>query len=248
MTATGGLPVSNLLPTATSTGAAPTVTRPLRIALVNDYEVVVAGIASLLESYADRVEVVELDLNSEPTQPVDIAVYDTFAATATAADLRGLFATDQVTHLVAYSFIDDEQAVGDYIAAGADGSRSGGLAGALTPQPAGTSSRACRASTSGASSVRRSARAWATPPRCGSARPWQRRRSSSARDADRLPGAAEGVLPLRQVTLRHELWPTTRRWPATARWCGGEGLSRSSAPSSRCGRCASRRGRGRGRP
>lgn len=121
MTATGGLPVSKLLPTATSTGAAPTVTRPLRIALVNDYEVVVAGIASLLESYADRVEVVELDLNSEPTQPVDIAVYDTFAATATAADLRGLFATDRVTHLVAYSFIDDEQAVGDYIAAGADG-------------------------------------------------------------------------------------------------------------------------------
>lgn len=118
MTATGGLPVSKLLPTATSTGAAPTVTRPLRIALVNDYEVVVAGVASLLESYADRVEVVELDLNSGPTQPVDIAVYDPFAATATAADLRGLFATDQVTHLVAYSFIDDEQAVGDYIAAG----------------------------------------------------------------------------------------------------------------------------------
>ncbi len=53
----------------------------MRIALVNDYEVVVRGIAAMLRSYQDQVEIVELDLNSSVGDPVDITLYDTFAAT-----------------------------------------------------------------------------------------------------------------------------------------------------------------------
>jgi len=51
----------------------------IRLAIVNDYEVVVRGLASMLRSYGDRVQVVEADANKHPEAPVDIALFDTFA-------------------------------------------------------------------------------------------------------------------------------------------------------------------------
>ena len=51
---------------------------PIRIAINDDYELVVAGVAALLAPYADRLEVVELDSNLPTTSDVDIVLYDTF--------------------------------------------------------------------------------------------------------------------------------------------------------------------------
>lgn len=51
----------------------------IRLAIVNDYEVVVHGLASMLRSYGDRIEVVEVDANTHPASAVDIALFDTFA-------------------------------------------------------------------------------------------------------------------------------------------------------------------------
>jgi DNA-binding NarL/FixJ family response regulator len=51
----------------------------IRLAIVNDYEVVVRGLASMLRSYSDRVEVVEVDANTHPAATVDIALFDDFA-------------------------------------------------------------------------------------------------------------------------------------------------------------------------
>lgn len=53
-------------------------TRPVRIAIVNDYDLVVAGLMAVLEPYADRVEVVELDSGQPVVSPVDLVLYDTF--------------------------------------------------------------------------------------------------------------------------------------------------------------------------
>jgi NarL family two-component system response regulator LiaR len=50
----------------------------VRVALVNDYELVVVGVAALLEPYRDRVEVVELDSNLPVLRDVDVILYDTF--------------------------------------------------------------------------------------------------------------------------------------------------------------------------
>ena len=55
--------------------------RPVRIAVVNDYSLVVAGTARVLEAYAHRVEVVELDANKPVISDVDVVLYDTFAQT-----------------------------------------------------------------------------------------------------------------------------------------------------------------------
>jgi DNA-binding NarL/FixJ family response regulator len=52
---------------------------PLTIALVDDYDVVVIGVANMLEPYRDRILVAEIDTNSALSDTVDIALYDSFA-------------------------------------------------------------------------------------------------------------------------------------------------------------------------
>jgi len=52
--------------------------RPVRIAVVNDYELVVAGVAALLQPFADRVEVVELDSRTPVASDVDVVLYDSY--------------------------------------------------------------------------------------------------------------------------------------------------------------------------
>ena len=51
---------------------------PVRIAIVNDYEMVIAGVAAMLEPYSDRIDIVELDANHQVTSDVDVVLYDTF--------------------------------------------------------------------------------------------------------------------------------------------------------------------------
>jgi DNA-binding NarL/FixJ family response regulator len=57
----------------------PRVTAPITIALVNDYDIVVMGIAHILEQYGDRVVIAELDTNKPVSDMVDIVLYDCFA-------------------------------------------------------------------------------------------------------------------------------------------------------------------------
>ena len=51
---------------------------PIRVAIVNDYEIVVAGVASMLAPHHDRVNVVELDSGVPVISNVDVILYDTF--------------------------------------------------------------------------------------------------------------------------------------------------------------------------
>ena len=52
---------------------------PITVALVNDYDVVLAGLAHMLERYQDRVLIVEIDANQPVADAVDIVLYDSFA-------------------------------------------------------------------------------------------------------------------------------------------------------------------------
>ncbi len=49
------------------------------VALVNDYEVVVLGVARMLETYEDRVVIAEIDTNESVADAVDVVLYDSFA-------------------------------------------------------------------------------------------------------------------------------------------------------------------------
>ena len=49
------------------------------MALVDDYDVVVMGVANILDQYRDQVVVAELDTNRPVSDVVDIVLYDSFA-------------------------------------------------------------------------------------------------------------------------------------------------------------------------
>lgn len=59
--------------------SATAVAIPLAVALSNDYEVVVRGLAQMLAPFSNRVRVVELDVQMPVSRPVDITLCDTFS-------------------------------------------------------------------------------------------------------------------------------------------------------------------------
>ncbi|WP_296607192.1 response regulator transcription factor [Nocardioides sp.] len=52
--------------------------QPVRLALSNDYEVVLRGLAAMLANHSDRVEVVELSGAAQMSEEVDVILFDTF--------------------------------------------------------------------------------------------------------------------------------------------------------------------------
>ena len=52
---------------------------PITVALVDDYDVVLMGVANMFNQYRDRVVVAELDSNTAVDDAVDIVLYDSFA-------------------------------------------------------------------------------------------------------------------------------------------------------------------------
>ncbi|MBF4161590.1 LuxR C-terminal-related transcriptional regulator [Nocardioides acrostichi] len=93
----------------------------VRVAVVNDYVLVVAGVASVLSAFADRVEVVEVDSAMPVLSDVDVVLYDTFGQ-AQGGDLRpdAMLAGSQARLLV-FSWNTDRRLVEDSLAAGAHG-------------------------------------------------------------------------------------------------------------------------------
>ena len=53
--------------------------KPILIALIDDYDIVLTGIARMLDPYRNRVLVAEIDANEPLVDTVDIALYDSFA-------------------------------------------------------------------------------------------------------------------------------------------------------------------------
>lgn len=104
---------------------------PAEIAVVNDYEVVVRGVAAMLAPFVDRVRVVELDLNRPPTRPLDIALFDTFAAPQEGEGAGMLAALERspARRLVVYSWRLEPWTVQRALDAGASGYLSKSLTG-----------------------------------------------------------------------------------------------------------------------
>jgi DNA-binding NarL/FixJ family response regulator len=75
-------------------------TEPLRLRLLNDYEVVVAGLRAMLEPFDDRVRVVEEDIRSISGRRVDLTLYDTFGRTLDEQRNLGELVADPATGTV----------------------------------------------------------------------------------------------------------------------------------------------------
>ena len=90
----------------------PSTRRPVTVAVVNDHELIVRGVAALLEPFVDRVRVVELDTKTTPKQPVDVVLYDTFArADLSEDDLDDLARSGHIGRLVLYTWTLSEDLV-----------------------------------------------------------------------------------------------------------------------------------------
>ena len=77
----------------------------IRIALVNDYDVVVLGLARILDRYADRLSIVEIDTNEPVADRADIVLYDSFAQPESDRfEISDLVANPLVGQVVVYTW------------------------------------------------------------------------------------------------------------------------------------------------
>ncbi|WP_420453678.1 response regulator transcription factor [Ilumatobacter sp.] len=77
----------------------------VRIVVVDDYSLVVAGVARLLEPFADRIEVVEITANRHPREPVDVGLHDAFAqGQADHDDLTPLLEDESIGTVIVYTW------------------------------------------------------------------------------------------------------------------------------------------------
>lgn len=77
----------------------------MRLALLNDYEVVVRGLAAMLRGYGDQFTLVEVAAGKPLAEPVDVALYDTFAQPqGDQADVRRAAENPAVGKLAVYTW------------------------------------------------------------------------------------------------------------------------------------------------
>ena len=94
--------------------------RPLRLAIVDDYAVVVAGVASFLE--AERIEVVETGATTPVISDVDVVLFDTFGQIqGVGIDLEDFVRNSGGAKIVIYSWNLNRRLIEEALAGGASG-------------------------------------------------------------------------------------------------------------------------------
>jgi DNA-binding NarL/FixJ family response regulator len=98
------------------------VPKPIQVALVNDYEIVLEGLRALLKRGEPEIRVVELDVRRRPRRRVDITLLDTYGEVQSLGRRVSALAADPSNGaIVVFSFFDQPGAVRRAIGAGAGG-------------------------------------------------------------------------------------------------------------------------------
>ncbi len=95
----------------------------IRVALLNDYDVVVAGLAAMLQSYQARVDVIDVT-TGRPThdEPLDVALYDSYGRPGLdMARVKETVAQDNVRHVAVFTFDFHPRLVDDALSCGVTG-------------------------------------------------------------------------------------------------------------------------------
>jgi NarL family two-component system response regulator LiaR len=96
--------------------------KPIRVALVNDYLIVLEGLRALLRSSEPEIEIIELDIKKGPRQTVDVTLLDTYGELQSLGErVRALSADSSNGAIVVFSFSDRPEAVQHAMSAGAQG-------------------------------------------------------------------------------------------------------------------------------
>jgi two-component system, NarL family, response regulator LiaR len=95
----------------------------VRVALLNDYEVVVAGLASMLAGFSEQVEVVDMSTGPPTeTELVDVALYDSYGRPG--LDLNRIAEVvhqENIRHVAVFTFDFHERLVADAFQEGVSG-------------------------------------------------------------------------------------------------------------------------------
>jgi two-component system, NarL family, response regulator LiaR len=98
------------------------VSETIRVALVNDYEIVLEGLRGLLRPYDPQMRVVELDVEGGPQTAVDVTLFDTYGEVQELSHrVRDLAADATNGAILVFSFSDDAALAGTFLRAGAQG-------------------------------------------------------------------------------------------------------------------------------
>ena len=78
---------------------------PVTVTLVDDYDVVLTGLAHMFDDYRDRIVVSEIDANAPLSDPIDIVMYDSFAQPESDHhELQELVANPRARNTVVYTW------------------------------------------------------------------------------------------------------------------------------------------------
>jgi DNA-binding NarL/FixJ family response regulator len=92
------------------------------VALVNDYDIVVAGLAAMLQPYHDRINIVDRAVERSPNRPVDVSLFDTYGVPDQQIERVRQLASDPLAgSVVVFSFGTTESLVRAAMEAGAMG-------------------------------------------------------------------------------------------------------------------------------
>jgi DNA-binding NarL/FixJ family response regulator len=97
------------------------MSQTIRVALVNDYEILLEGLRALLLPYDPEVRVVELDVNRRPRRAVDVTLLDTYGEEDSLGRVRELVGDPTNGAIIVFSFSDHVAAVPALMRAGAQG-------------------------------------------------------------------------------------------------------------------------------
>ena len=108
----------------------PHMNESLRVAVINDFELIVRGLETMLQPFRDRVLVVELDVRRNPAQRVDIALFDTYGQAGGGMErVKSLVAAHGIGAVVVFTWSLQPGHVEALIAAGARGVLSKSITG-----------------------------------------------------------------------------------------------------------------------
>jgi DNA-binding NarL/FixJ family response regulator len=80
-------------------------TKPFTIALVDDYDVVLLGLAHMFDDYRDKLVVAEIDANAPLSESIDVVLYDAFAQPESSHSQIGeLVKNPRARHVVVYTW------------------------------------------------------------------------------------------------------------------------------------------------
>ena len=105
---------------------------PVSVAVVNDYDLIVAGVAEMLSSFPDRLLVRDrIVMGDAIGADIEVALYDTYGRVGIAEPaLRSLIAWPEITRVAVFSFDLSAAVIADARAAGAAGIIAKSLSGA----------------------------------------------------------------------------------------------------------------------